>query len=111
MSTLLEAVGWLCIAVGGYSTWQDSRILFLRRYWRGDLSRAKRRTRHTALTKLRWSLLYVALGVIWVTGWYTNPVVAWLLAGYAFVLGTYEINAWIRSRKRRNSGAHADQLS
>jgi hypothetical protein len=104
MSGWVVAIGGVWIALGVHRTWQDSRILFFRRYWRGDLSKAERRTRRTALTKLRRSLLYIALGLIWVTGWYRQPITDWLLGGYLVVLVAYDVSAWRRSRKTRSPG-------
>jgi len=104
MSVWLEAIGWLLIPLGVYSTWQNSRTLVSGPYRRGELSRADRGARRKALTSLRWSLCYIASGVVWVTGWYTHPIVAWLLAGYVCVLVAYDVSAWTRSRRTRKSG-------
>jgi hypothetical protein len=104
MSAWFEAIGSLFIALGAYTTWRDSHILVLGPYRRDALSRAERGARRQALTKLRFSLYYIALGVLWVTAWITHPIVVWLLGGYLLVLVTYDLSAWIRSLKRRNSG-------
>jgi|SRR5215469_328945 len=104
MSAWYEALGWFWIALGALATWRDSRILFLRRYWRSDLTRAARRTRRTALTSLRSSLFYIAIGLNWLMGWYRHPIFLWLLAGYLFVWLTYDLSTWIRSRRGRKPG-------
>jgi hypothetical protein len=55
-------------------------------------------------------LLYIVLGVIWITGWYAHPVVAWLLGGYLLVLVIYDLTAWRRSRRSRKSGGQTAEL-
>lgn len=104
MSAWFAALGGLMIAVGVYTTWRDSRFLLLRRYWRGDLTRAARRTRRTALTSLRSSLFYIAIGLNWLMGWYRHPIFLWLLAGYLFVWLIYDLSTWIRARRGRKPG-------
>ena len=93
-----------------HSVWRDSRILVLRPYQRSELGRAGRGARRKALTSLRLSLFYIVLGVIWITGWYAHPIVAWLLGGYLLVLVTYDLTAWSRSRSKRKSGGQAPEL-
>jgi fatty acid desaturase len=104
MSAWFEALGGLWIALGAHTAWRDSRILVSGPYRRGELSKAERLARRKALTSLRQSLFYIVLGVIWVAGWYTHPIVAWLLGGYLLVLVTYDLSAWSRSRRKRKSG-------
>jgi fatty acid desaturase len=111
MSGWFEAVGWCWIALGVYATWRDSRILVFRAYRRGELSRAKRKKRRKALTSLRYSLFYIVNGVVWVSGWYSHSIVAWLLVSYVVVLVTCDLSAWSRSRNRRKSGGQTAELS
>jgi hypothetical protein len=103
MSAWSESLGGFWIALGAFTTWRDSRVIFLRRYWRGDLSMVGRLERRKALTQLRWSLAYVAIGLTWVTGWVGDPITAWLLGAYLVVLLAYDVSALRRSRKRRTS--------
>ena len=107
MSAWLDALGGLWIALGVHSVWRDSRILVSRPYRRSELGRAGRAARRKALTSLRRSLFYIVVGVIWITGWYAHPIVAWLLGAYLLVLVTYDLTAWRRSRRRRKSGCRA----
>jgi hypothetical protein len=103
MSAWFEALGGLWIAMGVHTTWRDSRILVMAPYRRAELSRAERLARRKALTSLRQSLFYIVIGVIWVAGWYTHPIVDWLVGGSVVVLVAYDLSAWIRSRRRRKS--------
>jgi fatty acid desaturase len=103
--------GWLWIALGAYLTWRDSRLLASRPYRREQLSRAGRTARREALTSLRFSLFCIANGVAWLAGWLTHPMVAWLYGGYLFVLVTYDLTAWRRSRNRCRSAGQTAELS
>jgi hypothetical protein len=111
MSVLFGATGCLWIAIGAYISWRDSRLLVARPYRRKELSRAGRRARRTALTSLRFSLFCIANGVVWVAGWYTHLIVAWLYGGYFAVLVAYDLSAWKRSRNRRKSGGQTAESS
>ena len=108
MSGWFEVVGSCWIALGAYTTWRDSRGLASRPYRRGELSKAARRKRRKALTSLRYSLFCIVLGVVWVAGWYTHQIIAWLLAGYAVVLIAYDLGAWRRSRKKHKPAQAAE---
>jgi hypothetical protein len=107
MSAWLEALGSCLIALGAYTMWRDSRVLVSRPYRRGEAARKKRRK---ALTSLRFSLFCIVSGVVWVAGWYTLQIIAWLITGYVVVLITYDLRAWSRSRKKRRPG-QADEPS
>lgn len=71
--------------------------------WSADLSMVGRPERRKALTKVGRSLVYVAIGLAWVTGWAGDPITAWLLGGYLVVMLAYDVSALRRSRKRRTS--------
>jgi hypothetical protein len=107
MSAWFEVLGWLWIAMGVHTTWRDSRVLVFGPYRRSEQTREQRRARRQALTKLRFSLFWIAVGVTWVTGLSLHPVVAWLLGGCLVVWLTYDLSAWSRSRRRRKSGITA----
>ena len=108
MSAWFEAVGSCSIALGAYTMWRDSRVLVSRPYRRGEPSKAARRKRRKALTSLRFSLFCIVSGVVWVAGWYTHQIVAWLVTSYLVVLITYDLSAWSRSRKKRKPGQAAE---
>ena len=110
MSAWIDAVGSCWIALGAYTMWRDSRVLVSRPYRRGELSKGARRKRRKALASLRFSLFCIVSGVVWVAGWYTHPIIAWLFAGYLVVLITYDLRAWRRTRKKSKPG-RAAQLS
>lgn len=108
MSAWLEALGSCLIALGAYTMWRDSRVLVSRPYRRGERSNATRRKRRKALTSLRFSLFCIVSGVVWVAGWYTHQIIAWLITGYVVVLITYDLSAWSRSRRMRKPGQAAE---
>jgi hypothetical protein len=104
MSAWFDALGALSIALGAHQTWRDSRILLSGPHRRGERCRAERTTRRKATAGLGYGLFYIVIGVLWVTGWHPNPVVAWLPVGFVIVVLTYDVGAWSRSRRRRQSG-------
>jgi fatty acid desaturase len=111
MAAWSEVLGGSWILLGGYLLWRDSRLLVSPPYRRCELSRAGRRGRRKALTDLRRSLAFIALGVVWLTGWYSNLTTAWLLGGYVIVLVTYDLGTWLRSRKKGKSDSQAGELA
>jgi fatty acid desaturase len=110
MSAWFDALGSCWIALGAYTMWRDSRVLVAGPYRRGELSKGARRRRRKALTSLRFSLFCIVSGVVWIAGWYAHQIIAWLIAGYAVVLITYDLSAWGRSSKKSKS-SHAAELS
>jgi hypothetical protein len=109
MSSLLEVIGWMITALGAYMTWRDGRRLLSSRASGRGSSCSTQRTRNVrrkAWHDIRFSLFYVVIGVGWATSWYKHWPYLWFWGTYIVVLMSWEIGAWLRSR-RRKSGSQA----
>jgi hypothetical protein len=105
MSLWYEAVGWAWIALGAYITWRDGRPLLSRTARRDDhKTRRARNRRRKAWLDLRFSLLLVVIGVGWVTNWHKHWLYLWLISASIVTFVSWDLSAWLRSRRRRKSG-------
>jgi hypothetical protein len=107
MSSWLVAIGWIVVALGAYMTWRDGRSLLSRTGPGRNKTGRVRYARRKAWRDLRFSLLWVVMGAGWATSWNKHWLYIWLLAAYIVMLVSWEIGAWLRSRRRKSGGQAA----
>lgn len=104
MSPWHVGLGLSFIALAIYSAWRDGRPLFLRTALPGGRnSRQSRTVRRKAWRNLLLPLVWILIGVGWLTNWNEHWFYVWLIgAGFILLVG-WDLSAWLRARKRRRS--------
>lgn len=106
-----EVVGWTTIAVGVWTTLRDGRPLLSDMTGQGRHKTSEPGDRRKAWRDVRLSLLVVVAGVSWITSWYEHGIWKWLFAVAIAMVAAWNVGSWLRSRRRRNSGGRAAELS
>jgi hypothetical protein len=99
---LTLGLGFIVLAL--YSAWSDARPLFLL------TARPETRTTRRART-VRWKawrnllmpVVWVLIGVGWLTSWNEHWFYVWLLGAGFILLMSWDLTAWLRGRKQRRS--------
>lgn len=107
MSPWHLGLGLAFIALALYSAWRDGRILF-RRTGRpgGRDSRQARTLRRKARRDLLLPVVWIFLGVGWLTNWNEHWFYAWIICAGFVLLVSWDLSAWLRAREKRRSDEH-----
>jgi predicted lysophospholipase L1 biosynthesis ABC-type transport system permease subunit len=95
-------VGFIALAL--YSAWSDARPLFLLTA-RPELRsmRRARTARRKAWRKLLLPVVWVLIGVGWLTSWNEHWFYVWIMGAGFILLVSWDLTAWLRDRKKRRS--------
>jgi len=104
MSPWHVGLGLSFLALALYSAWRDGRPLFMRTENRGDRnSREARTVRRRAWRNLLVPVVWILIGVGWLTSWNEHWFYAWPMLAIFILVVSWDLSAWLRARKKRRS--------
>jgi hypothetical protein len=111
MSPWHAGIGLFFIALAAYALWRDVRPPVLRTAPRShDDSGQARSVRRKAWGGLQLAVIFVVIGVGWLTSWNEHWFYVWLMIAVLVVVASWDLSAWLRSRKKRKSSGQPVQM-
>jgi len=104
MSPWHVGLGLSFIALALYSAWRDAGRLFLLTA-RPELrnSRQARTARRKAWRNLLIPVVWIVMGVGWLTNWNKHWFYLWLVGAGFILLVSWDLGVWLRRREKRRS--------